>query len=308
MNHSMKVTFHQLEVFECVARRLSFTRAAEEMGLAQPTVSAQVKQLADEVGMPLFDQIGKTISLTEAGRELLGASRAVFEDWSRFEMKIADLRGMRQGRLRVACVTTAKYFVPEILGQFCAQFPQVEVSLEIANRAALIKRLQENLDDITVMMLPPDELQVEKMPFMDNPLVMIAQRNHPLAAAKALSLGGLTNERFIMREPGSGTRLRAQQMFDAARFHPNIRMELSTNEAIKHAVAAGLGLSVVSRHALHTDPSFDGLSILDVKGFPLGDDWFVVHPRGKRLSVVTQAFQDFLKTSAKSRGTVGIKV
>jgi LysR family transcriptional regulator, low CO2-responsive transcriptional regulator len=297
----MKVTFHQLEVFECVARRLSFTRAAEELGLAQPTVSAQVKQLADEVGMPLFDQVGKTISLTDAGRELLFAARAVFEDWSRFEMKIADLRGMRQGRLRVACVTTAKYFVPEILGRFCEQFPQVEVSLEIANRAALIKRLQDNLDDVTVMMLPPDELAVEKMPFMDNPLVVVAASSHPLVGRKNLTLGQLERERFIMREPGSGTRLRAQQMFDSMRFHPNIRMELSTNEAIKHVVAAGLGLSVISRHALHADTGVDGLSILDVKGFPLGDDWYVVHPRGKKLSVVAQSFQDFLKTTTVGR-------
>ena len=293
----MKVTFHQLLVFETVARRLSFTRAAEEMGLAQPTISAQVRQLCDEVGMPLFEQIGKTISLTDAGHELLETTRTVFDQWARFEMKIADMHGLKQGHLRLACVTTAKYFVPEILGKFCALYPDIEVSLEIANRAALIERLRANLDDVTVMMLPPDELDVEKMPFMSNPLVVVATQHHPLVGLKHLPLQRLQRERFVLRETGSGTRLRAQRSFDEAKFEPAIRMQLGTNEAVKHAVAAGLGLSVLSRHSLHPDPSIDGIAILDVEGFPLADDWYVVYPRGKRLSTVGQAFYDFLRAS-----------
>ena len=290
----MKVTFHQLLVFETVARRLSFTRAAEEMGLAQPTVSAQVRQLSDEVGMPLFEQIGKSISLTDAGRELQQVARAVFEEWSRFEMKIADMHGLKQGHLRIACVTTAKYFVPEILGKFCALYPDIEVSLEIANRAALVERLRANEDDVTVMMLPPEELDVDKIPFMSNPLVVVAPLHHPLAGLTKLPFSRLQRERFVLREVGSGTRLRAQRSFDDAKFEPTIRMQLGTNEAVKHAVAAGLGLSVLSRHALHQDPAVDGMVILDVEGYPLADDWFVVYPKGKRLSTVGQAFYEFL--------------
>ncbi len=294
----MKVTFHQLLVFETVARRLSFTRAAEEMGLAQPTISAQVRQLSNEVGMPLFEQIGKTISLTDAGNELLETTRTVFDQWARFEMKIADMHGLKQGHLRLACVTTAKYFVPEILGKFCALYPDIEVSLEIANRAALIERLRGNLDDLTVMMLPPEELDVEKSPFMSNPLVVVAPLHHPLVGLKHLPLQRLQRERFVLRETGSGTRLRAQSAFDEAKFEPAIRMQLGTNEAIKHAVAAGLGLSVLSRHSLHADPSVDGIATLDVAGFPLADDWYVVYPRGKRLSTVGQAFYDFLRSTS----------
>jgi DNA-binding transcriptional LysR family regulator len=294
----MKFTFHQLEVFECVARRLSFTRAAEELSLSQPTVSAQIRQLTDEVGMPLFEQIGKSISLTDAGRELLEASREVFEAWSRFEMTIADMRGLKRGMLRIACVTTAKYFVPSLLGPFCDLHPEVEICLEIANREALVERLRRNRDDLYIMMLPPEELDVEKTPFRDNPLVLVANAGHPLAAQTGISLKRIGDERFIMRERGSGTRIRTERFFAQAGFVPKVRMELASNEAIKHSVAAGLGVTVLSRHALDLDPHVDGLAILDVEGFPLADDWFIVYPRGRRLSAVARAFFDHVVAEA----------
>jgi DNA-binding transcriptional LysR family regulator len=294
----MKVTFHQLEVFDCVARRLSFTRAAEELSLSQPTVSAQIRQLSDEVGLPLFEQIGKTISLTDAGRELLAASRGVFDTWSRFEMTIADMRGLKRGVLRVACVTTAKYFVPALLGPFCENYPEVEIRLEIANREALVGRLRNNQDDLYVMMLPPEELDVEKTPFRENPLVVVAPVGHALVGRAGIELKRLRDERFIMRESGAGTRIRVDRFFNEAGFVPKVRMELSSNEAIKHAVAAGLGISVLSRNALDVDPLLDGLVVLDVEGFPLSDDWYFVHLRGKRLSVVARAFYDHVVAEA----------
>ena len=294
----MKVTFHQLEVFDCVARRLSFTRAAEELSLSQPTVSAQMRQLSDEVGLPLFEQIGKTISLTDAGRELLAASRGVFDTWSRFEMTIADMRGLKRGVLRVACVTTAKYFVPALLGPFCENYPEVEVRLEIANRETLVGRLRNNEDDLYIMMLPPEELDVEKTPFRENPLAVVAPITHALAGRAGIELKQLRDERFIMREAGAGTRIRVDRFFNEAGFVPKVRMELSSNEAIKHAVAAGLGITVLSRNALDVDPQLDGLAVLDVKGFPLADDWYFVHLRGKRLSVVARAFYDHVVAEA----------
>ena len=290
----MKVTFHQLEVFECVARRLSFTRAAEEMSLSQPTISAQIRQLTDAVGMPLFEQIGKTINLTDAGRELLAASRGVFDAWSRFEMNIADMRGLKRGLLRIACVSTAKYFVPGLLGPFCENYPEIEVRLEIANRESLVGRLRANLDDLYIMMLPPEDIDVDKTPFRDNPLVVVAAGAHPLAGKRAIPMKRLDSERFIMRESGSGTRMRVERHFSSVDFIPLVRMELGSNEALKHVVATGLGMTVMSRHVLDADPAHDGLTILDVEGFPLHDDFFVVTPRGKRLSVVAQAFQDHL--------------
>ena len=294
----MKVTFHQLEVFECVARRLSFTRAAEELSLSQPTVSAQIRQLTEEVGMPLFEQIGKAVSLTDAGRELLGASRGVFDTWSRFEMTIADMRGLKRGRLKIGCTTTAKYFVPAMLGSFCILYPEVDVRLEIANREALIDRLRNNIDDLYIMMLPPDDIDIEKTSFLDNPLVMIATESHPLAARRAIPLSRMKEERFILRETGSGTRIRAASFFASHEFTPRARMELGSNEAIKHAVCAGLGVSVLSRHALDADLAHDGLVVLDVVGFPLSDAWFLVYPRGKRLSVVARTFHDYVLAEA----------
>lgn len=294
----MKVTFHQLEVFECVARRLSFTRAAEDLSLSQPTISAQIRQLTDAVGMPLFEQIGKSINLTDAGRELLVASRGVFDAWSRFEMNIADMQGLKRGLLRIACVSTAKCFVPGLLGPFCENYPEIEVRLEIANRETLIERLRANLDDLYIMMLPPQDIDVDRTPFRDNPLVVVAARAHPLAGKRAIPMKRLDRERFIMRESGSGTRLRIDRHFASVAFVPLVRMELGSNEALKHVVAAGLGMTVMSRHVLDADPAHDGLTILDVEGFPLRDNFYVVTPRGKRLSVVARAFQDHLVSDA----------
>lgn len=296
------MTFHQLEVFACVARRLSFTRAAEELSLSQPTVSALIRQLAEEIGLPLFEQIGKTVTLTEAGRELLAASRSVFNTWSRFEMTVSDLRGLKRGGLALACVSTAKYFFPAILGPFCKRYPEIDVRLEIANRESIVERLRANRDDAYIMTLPPEELDVDCTPFRENQLVVVAPADHRLAGRKAIPLARLREDRFIQREAGSGTRIQAQEQFDTQGFTPNVRMELGSNEAIKHAVAAGLGISVLSRHVLGADPAREGLAVLDVAGFPLRGQWFLVYPRGKRHSVVAQAFHDFLCAEIAGQG------
>ncbi len=286
----MKVTFHQMEVFECVARRLSFTRAAEELGLAQPTVSAQVRQLTDAVGLPLFEQFGKSVQLTAAGRELFATTRELLATWSRFEMTVADLTGIKRGDLKVACATTAKYFTPDLLGPFCAAHPEVEIELAIANHDTLVERLKRHDDDLTIMTLPPDDLNLERIPFRDNPLVCVASTSHELAQQKGLTLADLRNERFIMREAGSGTRYRLEQFFAARGFKPKVRMELGSNEAIKHVVAAGLGISVLSRESLDVSPELDRLAVLDLEGFPLQDEWVAVVVRGRRLSPVAAAF------------------
>lgn len=295
----MKVTFHQLKVFECVARRLSFTRAAEEMSLSQPTVSAQIRQLSDEVGLPLFEQIGKSVNLTAAGRELLAASRQVFDHWSRFEMTVANLRGLKSGRLALACATTAKYFTPDLIGPFCQTYPEVDAQLTIVNHDALVERLRANLDDLTIMTAPPEDVEVEKARFRSNPIVVVASINHPLAGRKSIPLERLKNERFILRETGSGTRARVLAHFEREGFVPEVRMELGSNEAIKHIVAADLGISVLSQLALDVDPALDRLAILDVAGFPLEDEWYLVYPRGKRLSPVAEAFSAHVLAQAE---------
>ncbi len=287
-------TLRQLKVFESVARHLSFTRAAEELHLTQPTVSMQIKQLTGTVSMPLFEQIGKRIHLTGAGQELYQTCRDVFGSLERFEMNIADRKGMKKGRLRLAVITTAEYFAPRLLGPFCQHYPGVDVSLQVTNRESILQRLVENLDDLYILGQPPENLDVHSQPFLENPLVVVAPRSHPLAKRKRIPLKQLSEEPFLMREAGSGTRIAAQRLFDEHGVKLNIRMELGSNEAIKQAIAGGLGVSVLSRHTLALEGTSGPLTILDVQHFPIQRHWYLVYPAGKQLSVVARTFCDYL--------------
>lgn len=294
----MHVTWNQLRIFEAVARRLSFTRAAEELNVVQPTVSAQVKLLSESVGLPLFEQIGRKVSLTEAGEELRRTCAELFDTWRRFEMAIADLQGMKKGTLRVSIVSTAKYFVPRMLGPFCRRYPEINVALEILNRDDVVERLGSNADDLYIMGVPPDGMDVEAHPFLENPLVVIGPHDHPLARQRHIPLKALADERLILRERGSGTRITADDYFRRHRFRPRRTMQLGNNEAIKWAVAGGLGIAVVSQHALMLESMHERLVVLDVEGFPLNGDWYVVFPTGKKHSVIAKTFLEYLKEEA----------
>ena len=298
MKTSVRFTWNQLRIFEAVARLSSHTRAAAELHVVQPTISAQIKQLSTAVGMPLFEQIGKKIFLTPAGNELQATCAELFDAWSRFEMKAADLKGIKTGTLRVTIVTTAKYFIPRLLGPFCRLYPGVDVELEVVNRDQAIERLAANRDDLYIMGVPPDTLPTERHPFLENPLVVIAPHDHPLAGCRRIELRRLAEEAFIAREPGSGTRIAAEKFLASHRIKPRNRMQLGNNEAVKWTVAAGLGVAVISRHALMLEPMHDRLAVLDVQGFPIRRSWYVVYPAGKRLSVVAQTFFDYLKREA----------
>ncbi|TVP58378.1 MAG: LysR family transcriptional regulator [Nodularia sp. (in: Bacteria)] len=292
-----QATLHQLKVFEAAARHSSFTRAAEELFLTQPTVSMQIKQLTKSVGLPLFEQVGKRLFLTEAGRELFVTCRQIFETIAQFEMTVADLKGLKQGQLRLAVITTAKYFVPRLLGPFCQLYPGIEISLQVTNHERLLERMVNNMDDLYIMSQVPDNLDVSYEPFLDNPLVMFAPVNHPLAKEKNIPIERLTNEPFIMREPGSGTRRAVQQLFDEHGVKVKVKLELGSNEAIKQAIAGGLGISVLSRHTLMPDSS--EFSILDVEHFPIKRTWFIGYPAGKQLSIIARTYYEYLLEAAK---------
>lgn len=296
----MRVTWNQLRIFEAVARCNSFTRAAEELFVVQPTVSAQIKLLSEIVGMPLFEQVGKKLYLTQAGKTLYATCLELFDTWARFEMAAADLQGVKKGTLRIAIVSTAKYFVPRMLGPFCKMYPEIDVALEIANRDGIIERLVNNRDDLYIMGVPPADFPVEIHPFLENPLVIIAPLDHELAVRKKIPLARLEQERFISREKGSGTRITADDFFAANNIRLNIKMELSNNEAIKWSVAGGMGLAVLSQHALLMEPMRDKLAVLNVQGFPIHAAWYVVYPAGKKLSVLAQTFSDYIKREAES--------
>ena len=290
----MRVTLRQLQTFEAVARLSSVTRAAQEMHVSQPTVSKQIKLLQEEVGMPLIEHIGKKLFLTEAGQQLYDTCAQWLNTWGRFEQTIADLKGMKQGRLRVSTVTTAKYFLPRILGLFCQKYPGIDVSLEVLNRIRVLERLANNQDDLYIMGVPPESEDVYAEPFIENSLVMIAPTNHPLAAKKQIPVAELEGQPFILREQGSGTRLLVEKLFDDLKLRLNVRMELGSNEAIKQAVAGGLGVSLLSKSSLNLDPSQNELCLLDIQGFPIKRHWYMVRPKDKELSVVAQTFMDFL--------------
>jgi DNA-binding transcriptional LysR family regulator len=290
----MHITLRQLRAFEAVARLRSFSRAAEEMHVTQPTVSKQIKLLNEQVDMPLLEQLGKKVFLTAAGQELYTTCAEWLEVWGRFEQTIANLKGLKQGRLRIAAVTTAKFFMPRILGPFCAQYPGIDIALEVINRDRLLERLSHNEDDLYVMGVPPEDLDIESKAFMDNPLVVLAPASHPMVARNNIPFTELANETFLVRERGSGTRMTMERVFQERNTPLRIKMELGSNEAIKQAVAGGLGLALLSRSTLNLDQGQKELAVLDVQGFPIMRAWYVVRPKGKQLSVVAQTFLEFL--------------
>lgn len=291
-------TFPQLAVFDAIARLGSFTRAAEELYMAQPTVSIQTKKLTETVGLPLFEQVGKKIHLTEAGAELHAAVQDVFRRLEAAENRFADLRGLRAGRLRLAVVGAAKYFAPRLLGVFCERHPGIEVSLHVTNEEGLLARLQANLDDVYIFGDRPEggDLMVE--PLLPNEIVVIARRDHPLAGRRRIRFERFAAEQLLLREPGSASRRKLVALFERHKLQPRVRMELASNEAVKQAVLGGLGVAAVSRYALGLDVRNSQIAILDVKGFPMRAEWCVAYPAGKQISMVARAFDEFMHQEA----------
>ena len=288
-----RISLRQLQVFEAVGRLLSFTKAAEELYLSQPTVSMQIKKLESDIGLPITEQIGKKVSLTETGATLYQVSRDILATLGRFEMQIDDQKGLRTGHLRIAVVTTANYFAPRLLGKFYQSYPGINVSLEVTNREHILERMVQNLDDFYLMGKPPVSSEFEFRSYLTNPMVVVAPATHALVGKKAISLSEIAKEYFILREQGSGTRIAIEQKFADAGLGLNVRMELGSNESIKQGISGGLGIAVLSLHTL-TSGDMDELAVLDVEGFPISWQWYVGHPKGKRLSIIARTFIDFM--------------
>ncbi len=287
-------TLRQLQIFEASVRLGSFSRAAEELFVTQPTVSMQIKKLSDALGTPLFEQLGRNVRPTEVGLDLYEACCRIFENLANLEMKVSDHKGMRRGRLRLCVVTTAKYIVPEVLGEFCRKYPGINVTMKVSNRHRIIERLTSYEDDLYIMgQAPEDVMDVHAHPFAPNPLAMFAHRDHPLVGQKNIPLSRIAEEPIILREPGSGIRDTTLRAFDAKGLRAKVRMELGSNEAIKHAVAGGLGLAVLSAHTLSLEGPGGPVTLLDVEGFPIMRRWYLVYPKNKDLSLVAEAFVQF---------------
>lgn len=290
----MNITFRQLRLFVAFADTGSVSAAAKAMHVTQPTASMQLKDIATSVGLPLYELVGKKIYLTDVGKELAATARSVAQAWDSFEQGVDAIKGLARGKLRVAVVSTAKYFMPRLIGSFCKRHPAIDVSLEILNRDGVVHRLRENLDDLYIMSMPPADMDLGDAVFMPNPIVVIAPNSDPLAKRKHVPLVALAQHRFVLREKGSGTRMASDQYFRQMKFRPDVRLELGSNEAVKESVAGGLGVGVVSRHALHGLQKEHGVSVIDVEGFPLPSAWHIVHPANKKLSPLATAFKQHL--------------
>ncbi len=288
-------TLPQLSVFEAVARLGNYTRAAEELNMAQPTVSVQIKKLSESIGQPLFEQVGRKVCLTETGRELQVTCREVFQSLVALEDRLADLRGLASGRLWLAATTTAMSFAPRMLAAFIKEHPGIDVILHGNNRRTLLERLAANADDLYIFANRPDDAEVIVQQILPNPLVVFARADHPLARVNNIPFERLAQEPFLIREPGSGTRAATLEFYDRHGLQPRIRMELSTNEAIMQAILGGLGVSIMSRYTLGLNAQPSDLVILDVEGFPLERHWYFVYPIGKQLPAAARAFMDFTR-------------
>lgn len=299
----MNISLHQLRLLQAVAREGGVSRAARALHLAQPTLSAQLRQMSDNVGLPLLERVGRGVRLTEAGQKMVIGAEQIAQTLEWMEDEMAGLRGERAGRLRLAVVSTAEAFIPRLLGVFRQAHPEMEASLVVSNRNTVLQRLHEHADDFYIMTRPPEGLALSVTPFMPNPLVVIAPTAHRLCrcASKGLwPVSALAEEEFVLREVGSGTRQAAEVFLSAHGVHSLSRLELGSNEAVRQAVAAGLGLSVLSAHALGEDRTARDIAVLPVEGTPLSAQWYVVYWSSQRLMPIARAFLQFLLKAGPS--------
>jgi DNA-binding transcriptional LysR family regulator len=297
----LKFTYRQLQVFACVAQNGSFTAAAKVLQLTQPTLSIQVKQLAEAVGVPLYTQHGKRIVITLAGKALLEHYLETAASYHRLEARLREMEGVEQGVLRIAAGKTAEYLLPKLVAWFAERHPAIDIRLFFGERTQVLERLANNSDDVYLLSRPPFERAIQVEPFLSNPVVIVAPRFHGRVKDKRLTLEQLAHEPFIVREGNSDTRLMLDEFVVAQHLRLRYTHELSSNEAIKQAVAAGMGLGIISRYALQGSAELSELVELDVLGFPLLANWCAVYSRSHPLSAAGRSFIDFLHEEAAQR-------
>jgi len=287
-------TLRQLKVFEAVARHRSFSRAAEELHLTQPAVSTQVSKLVEHAGLPLFEQLGKKIHLTPAGVQMLQSSREIIQKFQEAEEAMAQFKGVSGGRLNVSVISAGDYFFPRLLVEFAQRHAGVTLNFGVCNREELLTQLKENVTDLAVMVRPPGDSDTVAEPFAPHPYVIVAAPNHPLARTARIAASRIAREPFVVREKGSDTWNSMVEGFGEHLPRLNIAMEIRSTETIKQAVMAGMGVSFLSAHTISRELQSGALAVLDVQGFPLMLNWYVVHRNGKRLPPVAQTFKNFL--------------
>ncbi|MCG9737700.1 LysR family transcriptional regulator [Shewanella insulae] len=291
-------TLRQMEILLAVYDSGSVSGAAETLHLTQPTISMQLKKLADVIGFPLYNIVGRKVVFTEAGLEVVKSATEILDSFARLEMSLSDMGELKSGTLRLAVVTTSKYFIPHLLGPFCERYPNVTVQLNVGNRQQIIERLKQGIDDFYVFSHPPADINTESIEFFNNPLVAIAQENHPLVSQDGVSLAELCEAPFLMRENGSGTRLAIERFMAKQGVKLNVKMTIESNEAIKHSVMSGLGVSILSAHTLAFGGN-TGLAQLNVKELPINSNWYFLWLKSKRPSAIAQAFLTHVESEGR---------
>ncbi|MGE5096122.1 MAG: LysR family transcriptional regulator [Betaproteobacteria bacterium] len=294
-----RYSLRQLELFAAVARLNSLTRAAQEAHLTQPAVSMQVRQLEEALGLPLFEPDGRGIRPTEAGREFARHVEEVLERLQNLDEMAARWRGVRAGRVRLGVVSTAKYFVPRLLGQFLRSHPGIDFRLSVHNREEILRELRDNTVDFVIMGRPPEGIDAVASPFAPNLLGIVAAPEHPMSRRRRMELADLAAEPFIVREPGSGTRAAMERVFGEHRVKFRTSMEMASNETIKQAVIAGLGLGFLSLHTVRGELASGRIALLDVVGLPVRRQWYLVRRTSRRLVPAAEEFGEFLLREAE---------
>jgi len=300
-------TLRQLQIFAAVARHKSFTRAAEELFLTQSSVSTQLKHLKELVGYPLVEQIGKKISITPIGMRTLQLYTELDIKWRDYESDIAQLTNPERGEIYVSAVKSCQYFLPRIIGIFSQTYPNIRISLNVVNREDILKRISKNKDDFYILGSVPEELELKVVPLLENPMLVIAPADHHLAHENTLSVKILQNEKFIVREPGSGTRIETNEFFDRHGLSIDTQIELGSNEAIKQGVMGGLGISLISLYGVTLELRLGLLRPLNIEGFPLMRSWNIAYPSGKTITPTTDTFINFLKKEGRQIANDGLE-
>ncbi len=289
-----RYTLRQLDTFLEVARQLSISRAADQLHVTQPAVSMQIRGLEEAIGMALFDQVGRKIQLTDAGLDFQNYAIAATAQLKELDDALAERRGIKKGRVELAVVSTAKYFVPMLLVRFRKKFPGVEVALSIHNRENILNLLTRNEIDLVIMGRTPDDIDCAATAFATNPLGIICAPEHPLSRRRNAPPAILNDQEFVVRENGSGTRQAMERLFAEHAINPQIVMEMPSNETIKQAVMAGMGLSFLSLRTIRHELASGHLVLLDIEGLPIMLHWYVTHLSSKRLSPAANALKSFL--------------
>ncbi|PIQ33781.1 MAG: LysR family transcriptional regulator [Zetaproteobacteria bacterium CG_4_9_14_3_um_filter_49_83] len=296
----MNITLKQMKILQSIIEHQSYTDAAKSLFMTQPAVSMQIKQLEQQIGLPLFERSGKNIFPTEAGNELYNYAKNIQQTLQEASEIIEELKGMKRGKLHLTMASTANYFAPQLIAAFHHQYPGALVTLDVTNRPGLLQALDNNDTDMAIMGKPPKGHDLLGTPFIDNPLVVIAYPDHPLAKQQNIQMSQIANESFIVRESDSGTRMAADRFFAEHQLELIPGMVMNRSEAIKQAVMAELGLGIVSLHTIEMELALKRLVVLDVEDFPIMRQWHIVHRKNKRFAAIPEAFKSFVLRHAES--------